>query len=527
MTEDSHLPDPTSNSQDAEKPRLRGLGLSGKLLLLTILFVMVSEVLIYAPSMANFRVTWLEDRVGQARLAARVFDAAPEASVSPDLQERLLDDIGAFTLAVRRGSTRQLLAASEMPEMVVVTVDLREIGVMPAIVEAFALLFTNDPGPMRVVGALEGLEQPKTGVPPPADDSGYGSFIEIVIDQKPLQEAMLAYSLNILTLSIIISIITAGLVYLSLTWLLVRPMRRFTRAMVDFRSNPEDSRRVIAPSGRSDEIGIAENELQTMQRDLSGMLAQKNRLAALGLAVSKISHDLRNMLSAAQLIGDRVGEIEDPAVQRFAPKLVGTLDRAIGFCADTLRYGRAQEPAPKQGDVDLKKLVDELRDTVLPAGVEQLEGIAFYNAVEPGLTVYADPDHLFRVLINLCRNAVQALEGRGLTTPDGDWIAVRAEHDGDKTRILLADGGPGVPDKARATLFQPFGDTTRVGGSGLGLAIAAELIRAHGGRIGLVDEQEQAAAMIPEHFAHKSDGTADSMLPSGPVGAVFEIVLPR
>ena len=527
MTEDSHRPDPSHSSQDAEKPRLRGLGLSGKLLLLTILFVMISEVLIYAPSMANFRVTWLEDRLGQARLAARVFDAAPEANVSPDLQEHLLDDIGAFTLAVRRGSTRQLLAASEMPDMVVITVDLRQVGAMPAIVDAFTLLVTNDPGPMRLIGALGGLEEPNGGASPPAETGGLGDFIEIVLDQKPLRDAMLTYSLNILTLSIIISIITAGLVYLSLTWLLVRPMRRFTRAMVDFRSNPEDSRRIISPTDRGDEIGIAERELQTMQQDLSGMLAQKTRLAALGLAVSKISHDLRNMLSAAQLIGDRVGEIDDPAVQRFAPKLVGTLDRAIGFCADTLRYGRAQEPAPRRRDVDLGKLVDDLRDTLLPSGVDGAPRIAFHNGIAPDLTVNADPDHLFRVLINLCRNAVQALEGRGLTAPEADWIALWADHDADETRILLADGGPGVPEKARATLFQPFGDTTRIGGSGLGLAIAAELVRAHGGRIRLLDAPETAAALTPERLARLAGSAGGSAHPSGSAGAVFEIALPR
>jgi signal transduction histidine kinase len=506
------------------KPRLRGLGLSGKLLLLTILFVMISEVLIYAPSIANFRVTWLEDRLGQARLAARVFDAAPDANVPMELQERLLEDIGASTLAVRRGATRQLLAVSEMPDMVDTTVDLRQLPPLIAVRDAFALLVNPDPGPMRLIGSLGMLEGENRATGPPSGDSdqtatGLGDFIEIVVDQAPLRQAMLGYSLNILTLSIFISVITAGLVYLSLNWLLIRPMRRITGAMIDFRSDPEDTRRIIAPSPRGDEIGMAERELQTMQQDLSGMLSQKNRLAALGMAVSKISHDLRNMLASAQLIGDRVGEIDDPAVQRFAPKLVGTLDRAIGFCADTLRYGRAQEPAPRIQSINLRSVVEEVRETLFPEQAaadtaanpgEATPWIAFLNGVDQQLMIEADPDHLFRVLTNLCRNAAHALKAHDNEAASTNWIAVWAVKGAAETRIMLADNGPGIPQGVRDTLFQPFGGTTSVGGSGLGLAIAAELIRAHGGQIKLA---------APEDIACQADG-------GHPVGFVNELQEP-
>ena len=161
---------------------------------------------------------------------------------------------------------------------------------------------------------------------------------------------MWRYSRNVLLISLVISTIAAALLYLALHYMFVRPMHRITVNMIAFRADPENPARVIAPSGRQDEIGIAERELATMQHDIASMLQQKNRLAALGLAVSKINHDLRNLLASAQLISDRLSHLPDPRVQRFAPKLMRALERAIDFCQSTLSYGRAQEPAARPQD---------------------------------------------------------------------------------------------------------------------------------------------------------------------------------
>ena len=139
---------------------------------------------------------------------------------------------------------------------------------------------------------------------------GAGDFIEVVLPEAPLRAAMIRYGLNVLGLSVIISMITAALVYFALNGLLVQPMMRITRNMLRFSQNPEDASRIIVPSARQDEIGTAERELAHMQVELTQTLQQKSRLAALGLAVSKISHDLRNMLANAQLISDR---LEQPA----------------------------------------------------------------------------------------------------------------------------------------------------------------------------------------------------------------------
>lgn len=455
-------------SGTSDRP-VRGLGLSTKLLGLTILFVLIAEVLIYIPSVANFRVNWLRDRLVAAQTAAFVIDAAPDGMIPRNLERDVLAQIGAMTISTRVGDTRRLLAFSDMPEPISGTYDLRDPAPIRSILDAFETLIAPDGRTIRVIGA-----------PPMGAD-----FIEIVMDETPLKQALWRFSLNITFLSLFISALTAALVFLALHWLFVRPMRRVHAAMMTFRAAPEAPSSVIVPSGRRDEIGQAEAELARLQTELQGMLQQKTHLANLGLAVAKINHDLRNILASAQLFSDRLASVPDPTVQRLVPKVIGALDRAIALCRDTLAYGKATEPQPKRRLVALRNLVDEV-GTVLALAPEG--PIAWRNRVERGVEVDADPEHLFRIVMNLVRNSVQALEA---TPPDANGarreIAVSARREGSVAVIEVADTGPGVPESVRATLFQPFATTTRKGGSGLGLAIAAELVKGHGGEISLAE----------------------------------------
>jgi signal transduction histidine kinase len=305
-----------------------------------------------------------------------------------------------------------------------------------------------------------------------------------VLREAPLRQAMLRFSVNVLVLSLFISAVTAALVYLSLHYLFVRPMRRITGEMVAFRDEPENPSRITVASGRADELGIAERELAAMQTDIASMLHQKSRLAALGLAVSKINHDLRNLLASAQLFSDRLTSLPDPQVQRFAPKLMHALERAIQFCQATLSYGRAQEQPPERRAIPFEPLVEDVRETL---GLGPDSSILWISAVERGLRVDADPDHLFRVLVNLGRNGVQVLEGRAPNDTARDQIRVTGRREGAVVVIEISDTGPGISDKARTHLFEAFHASTRAGGTGLGLAIAEELVRAHGGEIRLVE----------------------------------------
>ncbi len=451
-----------------EPVRTPRFGLSGKLLVLTILFVMIAEVLIYVPSVANFRVVWLKDRLATAYTAALVLDAAPNGVVSDALAKKILDSIGARAVAMKMGNSRRMLAVDDMPPTVAATYDMRTVYVFDAIVDAFTTMLDAKNDVIRVVG------------PAPMG----GEYIDLVMNEEPLRKAMLRYSADILFLSLVISGITAALVYLALLYLFVRPMRRVTANMIAFRADPENSDRVIAPSARNDEIGTAERELATMQIELASMLHQKNRLASLGLAVAKINHDLRNLLASAQLFSDRLAKLPDPGVQRFAPKLMHALERAIAFCQSTLSYGRLQEPPPERRPILLEPLVEEVHETL---GLGPDAPIRWISAVERGLVVEADYDQLFRILLNLSRNAVGAMESRENRDPGRDQIRITGRREGAVVVIEVSDTGPGFSEKARAHLFEAFQGSTRTGGTGLGLAIAAELIRAHGGDIRLVE----------------------------------------
>lgn len=454
-------------ANEQKKPRLR-FGLSSKLLLLTVLFVMIAEVLIYVPSIANFRLNWLRDRLAAAHTAALVLDAAPMGMVPESLTREILDSVGAKTVVMKIGNQRRLLALSDTLPGILQHVDVRSVSAWRAILDAFATFAAADRAAIRAVG------------PAPMG----GDFVEIVVEAGPLRSAMLAYSRNILVLSIFISAISAALVYLALLYMFVRPMRRITENMIAFRQDPENLSRIIAGSARNDEIGVAERELAAMQRDLASMLHQKSRLAALGLAVSKINHDLRNLLASAQLFSDRLASLSDPMVQRFAPKLMQALERAITFCQTTLSYGQAKEPPPARKPVALEGLVGDVRDTL---GLDAQSPVGWVSSIERGLTVDADPDQLFRVLLNLARNALQAMETRKPNDPERDQIRITGRREGAVSVIEISDTGPGLDAKAREHLFEAFQGSTRAGGSGLGLAIAAELARAHGGQILLVE----------------------------------------
>ena len=441
------------------------LGLSTRLLLLTILFVMLAEVLIYAPSVANFRRNWLNDRLAAAQIAALVLDAAPEEDLSEDLEARLLAGVGAKAIAVRGGGRRLLLSMSEMPPAVAKTIDLRSATWLELLRDAADELTDTSDEPIRVIGHGMGADV---------------DFVELILDPRPLRDATLEFSKNILILSLLISGITASLVYLALQWVIVRPVRRLSRNIAAFAGNPEDASKVIRPTDRDDEIGIAEQALAQMESILSDELRQKRRLAELGLAVSKINHELRNMLTTAQLLTDRLERVNDDTVQRVAPRLVATLDRAINFCQATLAYGRATEPLPQRRMVPLRPIADELAELT---GLANGASISFEARLDDDLMIDADPDQLSRVLVNLVRNAVQALSQAG-ATEGSPRIVVAAKREGGQVSITVEDNGPGIPDRVKASLFFAFQGASR-SGAGLGLAIAAELVRLHGGTIAL------------------------------------------
>jgi signal transduction histidine kinase len=440
--------------EGAVRPR----SLSSRLLVLTVFFVMVGEVLIFVPSVARFRMSWFEDRIAAGRIAALALEASPTGEIDAELTRRLLDHVGAEGIVLQRPGGIVLMLAQPVPPPIDLTVDLRHPSMIGAIRGSFATLARRDDRVLRVRG------------PAPIDPA---ETVELLLEEAPLRQAMWGFGRRILELSIGLSLLTAALVYLSLQWLLVRPMRRVTASMTSFRDDPEDASRMIAPSARKDEIGLAERELAVLQETVRQALGQRARLAALGTAVTKINHDLRNILSTARLVADGLTASAAPEVRRLLPRLVDAIDRAVALCKGTLDYSREGAPPLAPSRFLLAPLVDEIGSGLGDAGA----GLAVDNALPPGLVVEADRDQLYRVFSNLARNAVEAGAQR---------LRVSAGREAGAIAIEVADDGPGLPPKARDNLFRPFFGTARPGGSGLGLAIARELARAHGGELSLV-----------------------------------------
>ena len=216
-----------------------------------------------------------------------------------------------------------------------------------------------------------------------------------------------------------------------------------------------------------------------MAEQVRNALRQNERLAALGAAVARIGHDLRNMLSTAQLVADRLAQSEDPAVRQLAPRLERTIDRAAGLAASTLKYGRADEDPPVLQRVVVAEATEE-------AAADALIGfgpIEYKPDIENNLACVADPDHLHRILVNLVRNAGQAMKEHNTREK---WLIIRAGRTEGRCEIEIIDHGPGIRENLRARLFEPFVSAApEAGGTGLGLAIARELTRAMGGELEL------------------------------------------
>ncbi len=464
----------TQHSQEQVKLAPKG-SLGRRLLVLTVLFVMLAEVLIFLPSAAAFRSNWLKSRVKAAQLAAIAVEVAPDMKVSDEIAQRLLVTAGIKAVRMQRDGVTEVILRAPSQSMPYDTVDLRNPSTGKAIIDTCDTLFMPKMRFLRVVDTMG----------PDSDD-----IIDVLVSESDLRQDLIVFSIRTLIFSALISMISAALIYGTLIFVFVRPMRALSQSMTHFQDDPEDPNHVIIPSGRHDEIGRAEADLAKMQNELRLALGQKTRLAALGEAVAKINHDLRNILTSAQLVSDRLATSKDPKVRTMGERLVRAIDRGVALCQSTLKFGKAEEQKPQKQPVHLHNV---LRDAMHDACPENCT-ISFDNGVSEDIVVNADPDQLYRIVLNLMRNAVQAMDGKGTLT-------AKADVRDNAIALTLADTGPGIAQNLQDRLFKPFSASTRKDGSGLGLAIARELARAHGGDV--------------------------TLLRTGNSGTVFELTLPR
>ncbi|UWQ28334.1 HAMP domain-containing sensor histidine kinase [Leisingera sp. M523] len=452
--------------------------LSGRFLILTTVFVMLAEILIFVPSIARFREDFLADRLQRAQIASLALLA--DDMLATELEAELLENAGVYNVVLRRDEIRQLMLASPIPQQITGTYDLRMAGAMTLIRDAVLRLSRPENEIIRVIGA-------------PVRDAGI--LIEVTMETAPLRMAMIDYGVRILVLSAVISVFTALLLFVAVRIVLVKPIKSVVGYMQRYAAAPEDARGIIHPSSSVVELREAEEALMQLQTELTHALKQRERLAQLGGAVAKVSHDLRNILTSAQLFTDRIEMSEDPLVRRLAPKLVNSITRAVSLCEGTLAFGRAEEPSPTFAVVCLHEITADIAESELLAADSAL--VEIVNAVPKPMMLRADSEQLFRIVMNLVRNARQAITATGKP----GRITVGAYEEEDAWYITVSDTGPGLPKKAQDNLFTPFQGGARKGGTGLGLAIAGELARGHGGSVVLKE--------------------------TSPDGTVFEICLPK
>jgi signal transduction histidine kinase len=480
--------------------------LSAKLLILTIIFVFIAELIVLIPSISDRRVGWLRDRLDAAYLVGLAL-ASPDQMIDRETAEKLFDTANILGVTIDSDGARMPVMTARL------TAEQRQVSRfvnldrdMPQrqVASAWMTMFSAGDHSIRVVGRPENAP---------------GVEVDMFVSQAALRRDLQVFARNVFLLSILISSLTAGLVYAALNAMIVGPVKRVTRNMMRFEKNPEDAGAILVPTLRSDELGVAERSLAALERRTQSLLTERRRLAALGAGISKITHDLRNILASAQLMSDRLAKSDDPRVRKLSPRLIAALDRAIALSRDTLSYARMDPSALKLQPGELRTLIDDVFDDCV------IEGVALRNEAPEGLMVRADPTQLYRAIFNLVRNAVEALapiseDGAPQPKP-GASVAVRAAETPEGVSIDIIDNGPGLPQAAIDSLFEPFKGSLKPGGSGLGVAIALEIARAHRGGLTLVKSDADGATFrltlprAPDQYAlTPPSGSRGSAAPS-------------
>ena len=463
----------TFPSAVAKQTRARGLappihafGLAARVLAVTIGFVLLAMSLFYVTRLTAHREMLLHGKISAVQTTVDAFGMAGPTPPPQDLSQRILNSVDVKWMAVETPTGRREFVIAGGPPAGVESIIADDNSYPESMAATFHALFA---APRTVV---------KLSAPAQANEPA----IEFAFDETTLVQSLRRVSYNFLTISLTIAAVVTCVLWAALWRMVLQPVRRLTSNIIAFGESPQDASRVIAPTGRGNEIGRAEAALAVMQGSLAHELAQGKRLAELGMAVARINHDLRNILSAAQLISDRLATIPDPLAQRLAPRLVATLDRAIQFCQSTLTYGASRELPPSRRRFDLSELVSQ----VVEAGTAEHEVAIDYNIdIPPRFCVYADPDHMLRVLENLSRNAAQALMAKGATDGRPKAIRFAAIRTDGLALVEISDTGPGFPPDQHDRIFEPFHKSTSDVGAGLGLAIAADLVTRNGGAITL------------------------------------------
>lgn len=435
---------------------LFGDSLSGRVLWLTVAVILGIELIVLLPGLGQLRNNWMWERVTHAQL---LLDAAggTGAPVPAALQDSMLSYAGVSSIQLDEpGQPPLLLQSTNVPPGPDDAADIED--------ESLGY------GTWRALLVIAGMGGKVVRIAAPSPLAP-GATLEVLADTTPLTTELRTDASHVFMITVIVALITGLLVFAMLDRLLVRPMRVITTSIINFREDPEqDETSDLAwlAARPEDDISTAARELKIMQEDMRAALWRNARLAAVGTSVAKISHDLRNILSTALLVADRLQSVDDPAVQRATRTLIPAVERAAQLVTRTVDFAREGPPPITRTAVELSELAEEAISMVRPLNPE----VRFVNQVPEALVLPLDRAQIYRVLVNLMKNAAEA----GAKT-----ISLATEREGAVTQLRVADNGPGLPLRVQDNLFKPFTSSGRYGGTGLGLAIARDLIRAHGG----------------------------------------------
>jgi two-component system, LuxR family, sensor kinase FixL len=227
---------------------------------------------------------------------------------------------------------------------------------------------------------------------------------------------------------------------------------------------------------------ITEKKAADLQiHELQAELAHVSRLSAMGQMAAMVVHELNqpltaigNYMSAARTLLDRGGDLSMPRLRIAVDRTGDQVARAVQIMR-RLR-GFSSRGDGKTRSEPLSPLVKETIELLLVG--TKTEGISIKVSADlPDISVIADKIEIQQVLLNLLRNAIEAVAGQ-----ERREVCLLIESRGDAIQISIIDNGPGLPDEVRAKLFRPFVSTKKTG-MGVGLAICHTIISAHNGRL--------------------------------------------
>ena len=448
--------------------------LSGKLLIMAIGFVLLAELVIFIPSAATFRQDWLNVRAQQAGLLAQALTGVPDYEASEILTKQFMRDTDVIMMSARRAGSTEFVLGRPPESSVLELIDLREKRRLPLFRDSFRTFFGSSEGSLRVLAAS----------PVQGQDA-----LELIIPKEKLKFAMWDFAKRITALSFAIAIITGLLIYLTMLFMIIRPIENLADGLAAFREDPEKRRSNVLPSSRKDEIGQLQRQFFDMKQGVRASFKQRERLATLGMAVAKINHDLRNVLASASLVSDRLATDPDERISKMGNRLTRAIDRGIKLTSEVLNFSLSGQDEPELEVVRISLMVGEAAGDTLGSFGTGVRRINFNNKIPSEMIVTADKDNTYRIFHNLFRNAAQAMA----KMPDDNaerLLTVEAIPSGEHMSILVQDTGPGLPAKAKDNLFKAFASASGRGSTGLGLTISQDLAREQGGDILLESTSE-------------------------------------